>query len=291
MNQARWGIICQLAGVALLLTALFLARTFANHLPTDYPRTVRVNCVNNMKQIGLSFRIWSGDHNDRYPFNLGVLEGGTRESRDAGGDGFDRNSAEHFRILSNELFTPKLLVCPLDTSKQAAVDFGSLGPGNVSYQLQSGPDRDETNPAAVLAICPVHGNILFCDGSVKVVKADQGVETPGIINLMAREHIFILWLVGAVVAGVTAFGLAWAGGRLRADTRTKRARTGIGVIVAMTLLVDVGVIAAADGFATRHPEPDLERAQGFGEEKNYQMYTVMTNDPNTPKIIYSPEKK
>ena len=29
-----------------------------------------VVCLNNMKQIGLGFRIWATDHQDRFPFNV-----------------------------------------------------------------------------------------------------------------------------------------------------------------------------------------------------------------------------
>ena len=27
----------------------------------------RINCVNNLKQDGLAFRIWEGDNGDKYP--------------------------------------------------------------------------------------------------------------------------------------------------------------------------------------------------------------------------------
>jgi len=37
----------------------------------------RINCVNNLKQVGLSFRIWSGDNGDRYPQRVPNTEGGT----------------------------------------------------------------------------------------------------------------------------------------------------------------------------------------------------------------------
>ncbi len=48
-------IIAILAG--LLLPALAKAKAKAQ----------RINCTNNLKQVGLSFRLWSGDHGDRFP--------------------------------------------------------------------------------------------------------------------------------------------------------------------------------------------------------------------------------
>jgi hypothetical protein len=41
--------------------------------------------------------------------------------------------------MSNELGnSTRLLICPADTTKQAAFDFEHLGPNNVSYQVHSG---------------------------------------------------------------------------------------------------------------------------------------------------------
>jgi hypothetical protein len=69
--------------------------------------------------------------------------------------------------MSNELSTPKILVCPADTKKTAALTFESLGPANVSYQVCSGTNVCDLNPSTVLAICPIHNNVLLCDGSVQ----------------------------------------------------------------------------------------------------------------------------
>src|SRR5438093_13321549 len=57
-------IIAILAG--LLLPALAAAKKKAQ----------RINCVNNLKQVGLSFRIWSGDNGDRNPMTVTGDKGG-----------------------------------------------------------------------------------------------------------------------------------------------------------------------------------------------------------------------
>jgi hypothetical protein len=142
---------------ALLLPALSQAKSKAQS----------INCANNMKQIGLSFRTWAIDNNDNFPFNVSTNKGGTLELCAPGSDGFDRNAAFHFRVMSNELSTPQILVCPADRKRQPALDFLSLQPSYVSYKLRTGSDINETHPDQILAVCPIHNNVLRCDGSVQ----------------------------------------------------------------------------------------------------------------------------
>src|SRR6266508_2242932 len=62
----------------------------------------KISCVNNLKQIGLAFRQWALDNNDRFPFNVPANEGGTMEFCIVDDDGFDRSAALHFQVMSNE---------------------------------------------------------------------------------------------------------------------------------------------------------------------------------------------
>jgi len=132
---------------------------------TAHERGQSMWCINYMMQMEKALRLWAMDHGDRYPFNVSTNEGGTRElcARDA--DGFDRNSFLHFLVLSNELNTPFVLVCPIDTSKRVAADWSNLGPANVTYLINS--SVDSTSSQAVLIMCPVHGHVALCDGSVQ----------------------------------------------------------------------------------------------------------------------------
>lgn len=149
-------------GAAMVLPALAKAKEKAQSIA----------CMNNMKQVNLALRIWAVDHGDRFPFNVSSSNEGTLELCERDAEGYDRNAARHFQVMSNELNTPKILVCPSDKSKQAADSFKNLESWNVSYQLRTGNQVSEANPQEIILYCPVHHHTGLTDGSVQ-----QGART------------------------------------------------------------------------------------------------------------------
>ena len=128
-----------IVATVVLLAAVFLP----GYLSPAKPRSKRLNCTNHMKQIGLAFRCWSLDNNERFPMQLSVTNGGTMEL--AAG----RAVYPHFQIMSNELSNPKVLVCPQDTQRNYATNFNSLTDENLSYFLNM--DSIEADGAILLA--------------------------------------------------------------------------------------------------------------------------------------------
>jgi len=132
--------------VALLVIIAVIAILAAMLLPAlaaAKRKAQRINCVNNLKQCGLAFRIWAGDNGDKYPMAVPVDKGGTLEFT-TGADTF-----HHFLVMSNELSTPKILVCPADTERTAAPSFRRLSNKNVSYFV--GLDAADEFPRRFLA--------------------------------------------------------------------------------------------------------------------------------------------
>jgi hypothetical protein len=119
----------------------------------------RIKCVNNLKNVGLSFRIFATDNGDRFPTEIAVEEGGAQQ--------FSVNPASNFAVfqcLSNELSTPKIVVCPSDSGKVEATNWQNhfvnlakgigpgLTPGNVySHSYSVGLDAQETFPQSFLS--------------------------------------------------------------------------------------------------------------------------------------------
>ena len=58
----------------LIIVAALLLPAFAKA-----KRHRGISCVNNLKQIGLSYRLWEGDNGDKYPMSVSVTNGGTMD--------------------------------------------------------------------------------------------------------------------------------------------------------------------------------------------------------------------
>jgi type II secretory pathway pseudopilin PulG len=87
----------------------------------------RIQCVENLKQIGLAFRAWS-------------------PSKSIASD----SVYLHFQAMSNELSTPAVLVCPEDPQRSRARSFGpGFDDRNISYFV--GVDAVDTMPDMLLA--------------------------------------------------------------------------------------------------------------------------------------------
>ena len=172
-----------------ILAALLLPATNNAKL-----RAKRTTCVNHLRQVGLGFHMFANDRDGKLPMQVSTRDGGTAELVNP----TNQESADfistyrHFLSLSNELVTPKILHCAMDT-RTAAENFPSLRNTNVSYfvnlraehgrsmSILAG-DRNLTNDLAggpVLRLdansylrwtAELHrfkGNVLFGDGHVE----------------------------------------------------------------------------------------------------------------------------
>jgi competence protein ComGC len=169
----------------------------------------RIRCCENLKRIGVAFKVWPVDSRYDYPMKMEARPEGSLDYATNGG------VFRHFQVLSNYIVTPRLLICPADT-RTAAKDFGAaLSNSNVSYfvgidaredypQMFLSGDRNLTNdvlpPNRILEVTtntPVGwnhelhnrtGNVLICDGSVQQLSNSRlryALQTPGVTNRLA----------------------------------------------------------------------------------------------------------
>jgi len=121
---------------------MLLAVVFLPALAKGKYKSSRVNCVNNLKQVGLSFRVFANDNEDKLPWQLATNRGGSLGLTDT------EQISRHFLAMSNELATPKILICPADTRKPAT-SWSGLSRTNISYFVSL--DAVDTLPQMLLS--------------------------------------------------------------------------------------------------------------------------------------------
>jgi hypothetical protein len=148
----------------LVVLALMLLPPLArlNHRPSH------AACHLNQKQIALAFNTWAWDNSDRYPMQVSTNGGGTMELV-AGGNAF-----VHFQVMSNELSTPKILLCPADTKRRPATSFDSdFNNSTLSYFV--GLEAIPTNAAMFLSGDRSLSNGIGNTGGIMKLSAGQPV--------------------------------------------------------------------------------------------------------------------
>jgi prepilin-type N-terminal cleavage/methylation domain-containing protein len=126
-------IIAILAG--MLLPALSKAKS----------KTRRTACANNLRQIGLAMRLWADNNEGNFPWKVDQSSGGAKPN---GTDNAKVNL--QLSVVSNELASTKILLCPDDVRRVAATNFATIALTNVSYALCN--EADEKRPRVMLGI-------------------------------------------------------------------------------------------------------------------------------------------
>ena len=129
---------------AMLLPALAAAKKKAQ----------KISCVNNLKQVGLSFRLWEGDNNDKMPMAVTAVNGGVQDLIANMGNtaATGANLYRVFQCMSNQLSTAKVIYCPSDGLPNHALtttNYAAIGNNNISYFVNG--DATEADPQMVMS--------------------------------------------------------------------------------------------------------------------------------------------
>jgi prepilin-type N-terminal cleavage/methylation domain-containing protein len=141
MGAVRAFTLVELLVVIAIIVVLFaLLYPAMDNKPMHAPR---VKCLNNLRQNGMAFLLWANEHEDQYPWQASVTNGGSLESIPRG------QVFPHFQTLSNYVRYMSDLVCPTDKVKQVATNFTEFSDTNISYFINL---VTFTNPRPALTI-------------------------------------------------------------------------------------------------------------------------------------------
>jgi prepilin-type N-terminal cleavage/methylation domain-containing protein len=142
-NQMAFTLIELLVVIAIIA---ILAAMLLPALSNAKSKAIITQCLNNLKQLPQAHSMFAGDNDGHYPWQVDVDFGGSRATL----TGPFVEWADHYRAVSNELSTPKILVCPANRERVPADEWFLLsGFENVSYFV--GLTAMESNPQSILS--------------------------------------------------------------------------------------------------------------------------------------------
>ena len=126
----------------VVATVVLLVAVFAPGVSHGKAPAKRIACASNLKSIGLACRLWSNDNNDEFPWV---------STNTAGSRAYVKSPQVflHFAAMSNELVSPKVLICASDPQRTKTTDFSQFSNTNLSYFVVL--DADETKPQRLLS--------------------------------------------------------------------------------------------------------------------------------------------
>src|SRR5688572_15899611 len=110
--------------VAILVVIVLIVLVASPYLAHRAKASARAQCVNNLKNVGLAFRIYSTDSSSDFATKRLLRKGVPLNSIDG---------VLVYVLHSNELTTPKILYCPSDKGREKAADFSKVSAKNISY--------------------------------------------------------------------------------------------------------------------------------------------------------------
>ncbi|HTL16761.1 MAG TPA: type II secretion system protein [Patescibacteria group bacterium] len=164
LNSDRAFTVIELLSVLAVL--VFVSALVLPAFARTKAASQRIGCSDNLRRIGVAFNTWGSSHSDAFPMSVPVTSGGYADFVGvrtlSPAQDISRGVFGNFLVMSNELNTPRVLICPAENEgrRRAATTFsGFVDPGttemaftndlNTSYFI--GIDAVETGALMLLS--------------------------------------------------------------------------------------------------------------------------------------------
>jgi type II secretory pathway pseudopilin PulG len=145
--------------IVVIVVVVILAGMILPSGPRGKANPLRIQCVNNLKNVGLAYRIYATDNQENFPWE--------RMGTNAPSVAMGSDRLKSFLAITNQLSTPKILICPADNRKESA-SWSNFTSQNLSYFVS--PDASQSFPESFLSgdrnICS--NGVIFPRGRVKI---------------------------------------------------------------------------------------------------------------------------
>jgi prepilin-type N-terminal cleavage/methylation domain-containing protein len=132
MKQLRKRKIGAFTLIELLVVIAIIAILASMLLPAlarAKQKAQRIQCINNLKQVGTAYRIWSNDNGDRFPAQQTIALGGWNDYVSTySGQTLGDLTYYNYTLMQNEMGqSPKIVLCPSDDRNANTNFYGALG--------------------------------------------------------------------------------------------------------------------------------------------------------------------
>jgi prepilin-type processing-associated H-X9-DG protein len=155
--------------LVVVIAIFFLAIFLLPRIAQMHSKNGRIYCLMNLKHVSDGFLVWASDHESKFPMQVSVTNGGAMELV------ITDNVAVCFIVMSNQLSSPKVLICPTDYRHTATTNFGEeFNNSHISYFVAL--DADLNSPQRLLS-----GDDNFATNDTRV--------KPGILELVSNSPV------------------------------------------------------------------------------------------------------